>query len=92
MAIKLPGQLGFVDAVVAGAVGGNAALDRLSDLVKWYRFEISRQRAAVETTFATFKRRMGLSRIRYVGLIKASGQMLLAALAFNMRRWAALTP
>ena len=91
MAIKLTGQLGFVDAVVAGAVGGNAALDRLSDLVKWYRFEISRQRAAVETTFATFKRRMGLSR-RYVGLIKASGQMLLAALAFNMRRWAALTP
>ena len=35
---------------------------------------------------------MDLSRIRYVGLIKASGQMLLAALAFNMRRWAALTP
>jgi IS5 family transposase len=39
MAIKLTGQLGFVDAVVAGAVGGNAALDRLSGLVKWYRFE-----------------------------------------------------
>jgi IS5 family transposase len=59
--------------------------------LKAYNRLISRQRAAVETTFATFKQRMGLSRIRYVGLIKASGQMLLAAIAFNMRRWATLT-
>jgi IS5 family transposase len=63
----------------------------LPQRLKTYNRLISRQRAAVETTFATFKRRMGLSRLRYVGLIKASGQMLLAALAFNMRRWVALT-
>ena len=48
--------------------------------------------AAVETTFATLKRRMHLTTIRYVGLAKASGQVLLAAIAFNIRRWAALTP
>jgi IS5 family transposase len=48
---------------------------------------ISRRRAAVETTFATWKRRMGLDAIRYIGLAKAHGQVMLAAMAFNMRRW-----
>jgi IS5 family transposase len=52
---------------------------------------IAKRRAAVETTFATLKRRMGL-RVRYRGLIKVAGQILLAAMAFNMRRWAALSP
>lgn len=56
-----------------------------------YNRLIARRRAAVETTFATFKRRMGLTCIRYIGLAKASGQMLLAAMVFNMRRWAAIT-
>ena len=51
---------------------------------------IARRRAAVETTFATWKRRMGLNGIRYIGLTKASGQMLMVAMAFNLRRWAAL--
>jgi IS5 family transposase len=53
---------------------------------------IARRRAAVETTFATWKRRMGLTGVRYLGLTKASGQMLMVAMAFNMRRWAALQP
>jgi transposase len=48
---------------------------------------ISRRRAAVETTFATLKHRMGLSLIRYRGLAKAEAQVLMAAIAFNMRRW-----
>lgn len=51
---------------------------------------IARRRAAVETTFATLKCRMGLRRIRYRGLAKATGQVLLAAMAFNMRRWVTL--
>ena len=46
----------------------------------------------METTFATWKRRMGLSDIRYIGLTKASGQMLIVAMAFNLRRRAALQP
>jgi IS5 family transposase len=57
-----------------------------------YNRLIARRRAAVETTFATLKRRMGLTAIRYLGLTKASGQILLAAMAFNMRRWAILAP
>jgi IS5 family transposase len=46
----------------------------------------------VETTFATLKRRMRLTSIRYVGLAKAGAQLLMAAIAFNMRRWAAIAP
>ncbi len=57
-----------------------------------YNQLIARRRAAVETTFATFKRRMGLTAIRYLGLTKASAQITLAAMAFNLRRWAVLAP
>ena len=57
-----------------------------------YNRLIARRRAAVETTFATFKRRMGLTAIRYIGLTKAHAQILLAAMAFNLRRWVAIAP
>ena len=52
---------------------------------------IARRRAAVETTFATLKRRMGLSVIRYRGLPKATAQVMIASMAFNIRRWAKIT-
>jgi transposase, IS5 family len=58
--------------------------------LKRYNLLIARRRATVETTFATLKRRMRLTCIRYVGLAKASGQILLASIAFNMRRWATI--
>lgn len=58
--------------------------------LRYYNRLISRRRAAVETTFATLKRRMGLGVIRYRGLAKATGQVLIAAMAFNMRRWVTL--
>jgi IS5 family transposase len=57
-----------------------------------YNRLIARRRAAVETTFATLKRRMGLTAIRYLGLTKAHAQVMLAAMAFNMRRWVTLAP
>lgn len=59
----------------------------LSPRFKRYNRLISRRRAAVETTFATLKNRMKLTTIRYVGLAKACAQVLIAAMAFNMRRW-----
>ena len=58
--------------------------------LKRYNLLIARRRAQVESTFATLKRRMRLTCIRYVGLIKASAQVLLASIAFNMRRWATI--
>lgn len=64
----------------------------LPDRIVGYNKLISRRRAAVETTFATLKQRMKFTAIRYRGLAKACGQITLAAIAFNLRRWAALTP
>jgi transposase, IS5 family len=58
--------------------------------LKRYNRLIARRRAAVETTFATLKCRMKLTLIRYVGLAKAQAQVMMAAIAFNMRRWAAI--
>lgn len=60
--------------------------------LKRYNNLIARRRAAVETTFATWKRRMGLTAIRYIGLAKAAAQVRLVAMAFNLRRWATLAP
>ncbi len=60
--------------------------------LKRYNRLIARRRAAVETTFATWKRRMGFSAIRYIGLTKASAQVTFAAIAFNLRRWVRLSP
>ena len=65
---------------------------RLPPRLARYNRLIARRRAAVETTFATLKNRMRLTRIRYVGLTKATAQVLLAAVAFNLRRWARLAP
>ena len=65
---------------------------QLPPRLKRYNRLIARQRAAVETTFATWKNRMGLTVIRYGGLAKAQAQITFAAIAFNLRRWAALTP
>lgn len=64
----------------------------LSDRMERYNKLISRTRASVETTFATAKRRMGLSVIRYRGLAKASAQITMVAIAFNLRRWARIAP
>jgi IS5 family transposase len=64
---------------------------KLPARLQQYNKLISRRRAAVETTFATMKRRMKLETIRYRGLTKAAAQMLIAAIAFNLRRWAALS-
>lgn len=58
--------------------------------LKRYNRMIAKRRAAVETTFATLKCRMKLTCIRYIGLAKAQAQVTMAAIAFNMRRWAAI--
>lgn len=63
----------------------------LTDRQRRFNDLVARRRAAVETTFATWKRRMGLTRARYVGLAKVAGQVLLTAMAFNLRRAAVLT-
>ena len=39
MAVKRTGQLSLVEAFLGGKVGSASSLDRMSGLVKWYRFE-----------------------------------------------------
>lgn len=62
----------------------------LSEAQKAFNRSVSKRRWAVETTFATLKRWMGLRAIRYVGLPRATGQIVMAALAFNLKRWTSL--
>lgn len=64
----------------------------LSERMKRYNRLLSPRRAAVETTFATLKCRMRLTAIRYRGLAKARGQIIMAAIAFNLRRWTRIAP
>jgi transposase, IS5 family len=64
----------------------------LSARMKHYNRLIARHRSQVETTFATLKHRMGCTAIRYIGLAKASGQLTMAAIGFNLRRWIRLAP
>lgn len=47
---------------------------------------IGRIRGRVETVFAVWKQRYGLRRSRYVGRVKTELQIVLAAIAFNLRR------
>jgi len=39
MAVKGTGQFSFVEALLPEGLGRSGRLDRLSGLVKWYRFE-----------------------------------------------------
>jgi transposase, IS5 family len=64
----------------------------LSPTLKALNRAIARRRWSVETTFATWKRRMGFAAIRYIGLVKASAQVTMAAIAFNLKRWCVLAP
>jgi transposase, IS5 family len=78
---------GIIDGIMHKSWGGGPAL---SSWQKRCNRRIARRRGAVETTFATLKCRMRLTHIRYIGLAKAKGQILMAAIAFNMRRWAVI--
>jgi IS5 family transposase len=46
---------------------------------------ISRKRFIVERTFGTLKKWYGLTRARYLGLVRVQGQVLLNSIAFNLK-------
>jgi IS5 family transposase len=80
-------RLGIKDCIMHKSWGGGPKLSA------WQRRKnrlIAPIRARVETVFAVFKRHMGYRRVRYLGLIKNQAQLLLLALAYNMRRAAVL--
>lgn len=80
-------ERGIADGIMHKSWGGGPKL------TAWQRRRnklISPIRAQVETIFAIAKRRMGLARARYVGLSKNTAHFLLLAIAYNMRRAAAI--
>lgn len=76
------------DRIMHKSWGGGPAL---SAWQKRHNKLISPIRAEVETVFAVVKRRMGYTRVRYRGLIKNAAHFFILAIAYNMRRVAALT-
>ena len=79
---------GIKDRIMHKSWGGGPALTHWQ---KRRNALIAPIRASVETVFAVLKRRMAFARVRYVGLIKNAAHFLLLALAYNMRRAAALS-
>lgn len=78
---------GIKDFIMHKSWGGGPKLS------PWQRRQnrlIAPIRSRVETVFAIFKKHMGYRRVRYIGLIKNQAQLLLLALAYNMRRAAVL--
>jgi transposase, IS5 family len=68
--------------VQTGTWGGEAALQRLQA----WNAAVRRVRCRIEKVFGTWKRSYGLRRMRWLGLAKASLQVRLTAVAYNLRR------
>ena len=47
---------------------------------------ISRRRFVTERTFGTLKRTYGLSRARYLGLVKTHAEVIVKSVAYNLKR------
>jgi len=75
--------------VQTGVWGGPDALARL----KTHNAVVRKVRCRIEKVFGTCKRSYGLRRMRWLGLAKASLQVRLTAIAYNLRRsWRLLAP
>lgn len=78
---------GIEDCIMHKSWGGGPPL------TPWQKRQnslISPIRSSVETVFSVLKRRLGYVAVRYLGLIKNQTQLLLLAIAYNMRRAADL--
>ncbi|WP_218127588.1 transposase [Belnapia rosea] len=64
---------------------GRPGDDTLRKLRRW-NYAIHRVRCRIEKIFGTWKRSYGLRRMRWRGLAKATLQVHLTAIAYNLRR------
>lgn len=85
---KMLKAAGIKDRIMHKSWGGGP---RLSHWQRLHNRLITPIRSRVETVFAVFKRHLGYRRVRYIGLVKNQAQLLLLAIAYNMRRAATLT-
>jgi IS5 family transposase len=81
-------QAGIEDGIMHKSWGGGPPL---SQWQRWRNRCLAPIRARVETVFAVLKQHLGYRRVRYIGLIKNQTQLLLLALAYNMRRAVAIS-
>jgi IS5 family transposase len=70
---------------VATQIWGRDVQESLARLDAWNQ-PIHRVRGRIEKIFGTWKRSYGLRRMRWMGLAKASLQIRLTAIAYNMKR------
>lgn len=75
---------GSTRIVLTGMWGGPGD-DTLRKLRRW-NYAIQRVRCRIEKIFGTWKRSYGLRRMRWRGLAKATLQVRLTAIAYNLRR------
>uniref|UniRef100_UPI0035223D71 transposase n=1 Tax=Teichococcus oryzae TaxID=1608942 RepID=UPI0035223D71 len=68
---------------------GRPGDDTLRKLRRW-NYDIQRVRCRIEKIFGTWKRSYGLRRMRWRGLAKASLQVCLTAMAYNLKRTASI--
>lgn len=76
---------GGTPRIVATGMWGSDKEQTLARLNAWNR-PIHRVRARIEKIFGTWKRSYGLRRMRWRGLPKATAQVHLTALAYNLKR------
>ena len=85
-AVKAKG--GFPQVVQTG-VWGRAGDNALQKLKNW-NYSVQRIRCRIEKVFGTWKRSYGLRRMRWRGLAKATLQVRLTAIAYNLKRTATI--
>ena len=76
---------GGIPRVVQTSIWGRVGDDSLRKLKSW-NYGVQRIRCRIEKIFGTCKRSYGLRRMRWRGLAKATLQVRLTAIAYNLRR------
>jgi len=82
---------GGVARIAATAMWGQDEAETLARLDAW-NAPIHRVRARIEKIFGTWKRSYGLRRMRWRGLARATAQVHLTAIAYNLKRSLNLQP
>lgn len=82
---------GGTPRVVLNAMWGRDEQETLGRLRDWNR-PIHRVRGRIEKIFGTWKRSYGLRRMRWRGLLKATAQVHLTAIAYNLKRTVNILP
>jgi IS5 family transposase len=75
-------KAGFFDLIMYKAARGHP----LSEAQRSVNHAISRVRGSVERAFGSMKKHYGLSRAKYLGVGKVSMQLMLCAMAFNLKK------